>query len=366
MDQIIVGIMAFFMVIGAVDKALFDGKFGYGKEFENGLNTMGPLALVMVGIMCVSPALGTALGPALSSFFLSIGSDPALFPGILLGVDAWGLPLAQALAKHPEAVEIFGIGLCSTLACIICMPLPISLAMATQKSRPFIAKGIVAGIIASPLSMLGVAWVRGYDTLTVLTLGAPAFGIAVVLAFFLIVFREPTIRFFIGFGRVLVGIFALLLTAAALEHYFSITIIPGMAKFDPQLTIIGQIGVMLAGAYPMVLFIKRYGTKVLHLFARTMRIDDTAALGMLVSVANPLPMYAMIENMTNRGKVIASAFSGPVLCMLGDHLGFMAAYYPQCIEPLIAGKALAAVAAVFIALGLEVLSPSPEETAPAA
>ena len=111
MDQIIVGIMAFFMVIGAVDKALFDGKFGYGKEFENGLNTMGPLALVMVGIMCVSPALGTALGPALSSFFLSIGSDPALFPGILLGVDAGGLPLAQALAKHPEAVEIFGIGL---------------------------------------------------------------------------------------------------------------------------------------------------------------------------------------------------------------------------------------------------------------
>ena len=52
--------------------------------------------------------------------------------------------------------------------------------------------------------------------------------------------------------------------------------------------------------------------------------------------------------------------------MLGDHLGFMAAYYPQGIEPLIAGKALAAVAAVFIALGLEVLSPSPEETAPAA
>ena len=30
MDQIIVGITAFFMVIGAVDKALFDGKFGYG------------------------------------------------------------------------------------------------------------------------------------------------------------------------------------------------------------------------------------------------------------------------------------------------------------------------------------------------
>ena len=81
MDQIIVGIMAFFMVIGAVDKALFDGKFGYGKEFENGLNTMGPLALVMVGIMCVSPALGTALGPAL--LFSLYWIRPRAFPRYL-------------------------------------------------------------------------------------------------------------------------------------------------------------------------------------------------------------------------------------------------------------------------------------------
>ncbi len=360
MDKAVIAIMAFFMTLGALDKAFFDGKFGYGKEFEKGLNTMGPLTLVMVGIMCVAPALGTALGPVLAPMFMSIGSDPALFAGILLGVDAGGLPLARALAQHPEAANIFGVGLCSTLACILTMPLPISLAMARQESRPYIAKGIVAGLIASPLSMLGVGWVCGYDTLTVLKLGAPAFAVAAMLAFALIAFRNPTIKFFIFFGRVIVALFCLLLAAAALEHYFPITIIPGMAKIEPQLVIIGEIGIMLAGAYPMVFFVKTYCAKGLHLLASSMKSDDTSALGMLVCIANPLPMYTMIESMSNRGKVLASAFGGPVLCMLGDHLGFMSAYYPEGIVPLIVGKSIAAVVALLIALGLERLSPSPE------
>lgn len=360
MDKVVIAIMAAFLTLGALDKALFDGRYGYGKEFVKGLNTMGPLTLIMVGVMCVAPALGTALGPALAPFFLSIGSDPALVAGVIFGVDAGGLPLAQALATHPEAANIFGIGLCSTLACIIGMPLPFSLALATSESRPFIAKGIVAGIIASPLSMIGVGLACGYDMWTVLTLGAPAYIVAAFLAFCLIVYQEATTRFFIIFGRVIVGIYCLLLAAASLEHYFPITIIPGMAKIEPQLVIIGEIGIMLAGAYPMVYFVQKYFSKGLRLLASCMKTDETSALGMLVCIANPLPMYTMLANMSNRGKVLASAFGGPVLCMLGDHLGFMSAYYPEGITPLIVGKSIAAVAALLIALGVEMISPSPE------
>ncbi len=361
-DKVVIAVMAMFMTIGALDKALFDGRFGYGKEFVKGLDTMGPLTLIMVGVMCVAPALGAAVGPALSPFFLSIGSDPALVSGVLFGVDAGGFPLARALAQHPEAANIFGIGLCSTLASIIGMPLPFSLAMAKEESRPYIAKGIVAAIIASPLSIIGVGFVCGYDFMVVLRLGAPAFVVAVILAFFLLFLQKPTVRFFIVFGRVIVSIYCLLLAVAALQYYFPITIIPGMAKIEPQLVIIGEIGIMLAGAYPMVYFARRYFTKGLRFLASCIKTDETSMLGMLVCIANPLPMYTMIDSMSNRGKVLASAFGGPVLCMLGDHLGFMSAYYPEGITALIVGKTIAAVAALLIALGVEKISPSPEET----
>lgn len=360
MDQVVIVVMAGFMTLGALDKAFFDGRFGYGTEFEKGLNTMGPLTIAMVGIMCVAPTLGTMLAPVLAPFFLSIGSDPALFPGIILGVDAGGLPLARTLAQSPQAVEVFGIGLCSTLACIMTLTLPFSLAMAAPQNRPFVAKGIAAGIIASPFSMLGVGWTRGYDTLLVLKLGAPAFVVAAVLVLLLTLRREGTIRAFMVMGRVLMGAFALLLAVAALQHYFPITIIPGMAPIEPQLTIVGEIGIMLAGAYPMVFFVKKYFSRGLSRLAALLRVDDDAALGMLVSIANPLPMYAMIDRMSHRGMVLCSAFGGPVLCMLGDHLGFMSAYYPEGIEPLIAGKAFSAVVALVTAMGLERLAPSAE------
>ncbi len=360
MDKIVIAVMAFFMLIGALDKALFDGRFGYGKEFEKGLNAMGPLAMVMVGIMCAAPAIGANVGPVLAPFFLSIGSDPAMIAGMFLGVDSGGLPIAQALATRPEAAILSGIGLGGTLGAVMTFALPISLSMADSVSRPYVAKGLVAGIIASPVSLIPVGLMTGCNISTIVSLGAPAFVMAFVLAFFLSVFRDPTIRFFLILARLLMGAFVLLLAVAALQHYFPITLIARMDKIETQLAVIGEIGIMLAGAFPLIFFVKKYLMKGIHAIASMVRTDDTAALGMIVSIANPLPMYAMVNKMSNRGKVLCSAFSGPILTLLGDHLGYVTAAYPQGIEPLLVGKVTAAVLALIIALALEHFSPTPE------
>ena len=78
MGQAVVVVMAFFMTLGALDKALFNNRFGYGAEFEKGLGAMGTLTTVMVGIMCTAPALGSVAAPVLTPLFSSIGSDPAI------------------------------------------------------------------------------------------------------------------------------------------------------------------------------------------------------------------------------------------------------------------------------------------------
>lgn len=71
---------------------------------------------------------------------------------------------------------------------------------------------------------------------------------------------------------------------------------------------------------------------------------------MIVSIANPLPMYVTLNRMTPEGRVVCSAFSGPVLCLLGDHLGFITAAYPAGTIPMLAGKILSALLALAIAL----------------
>ena len=88
MSEIVVAVMACFMVLGAADKALFSGRLGYGEEFEKGLGAMGPLSMSMVGIMCAAPSIGAFLGPALTPFFTAIGSDPFVAACMVLGVDS--------------------------------------------------------------------------------------------------------------------------------------------------------------------------------------------------------------------------------------------------------------------------------------
>ena len=83
-----------------------------------------------------------------------------------------------------------------------------------------------------------------------------------------------------------------------------------------------------------------------------------AALGMVVSIANPLPMYAMQNRMSPRGTVICAAFAADVMCTLGDHLGYISAVAPEAITPMLAGRVLASAAAIAFALLFERLSPS--------
>ena len=71
-DQIIMWIMAVGILIGGLDK-IFGNKFGLGEKFDEGFNAMGPLALGMVGIVCLAPVISKLLGPVIIPMFTAIG-----------------------------------------------------------------------------------------------------------------------------------------------------------------------------------------------------------------------------------------------------------------------------------------------------
>ena len=48
--------------------------------------------------------------------------------------------------------------------------------------------------------------------------------------------------------------------------------------------------------------------------------------------------------------MVCSAFSALTLCLLGDYLGFITAAYPEGTVPMMAGKIVAAFAALFLAV----------------
>jgi ethanolamine transporter len=79
-------------------------------------------------------------------------------------------------------------------------------------------------------------------------------------------------------------------------------------------------------------------------------MNDVAAAGMVATLANNIPMFAMMKDMDNRGKVLNCAFAVSAAFTFGDHLGFTAGVEPQLIFAMIVGKLVAGFSAVAVAM----------------
>ncbi|MDV5105858.1 ethanolamine utilization protein EutH [Clostridium perfringens] len=59
---------------------------------------------------------------------------------------------------------------------------------------------------------------------------------------------------------------------------------------------------------------------------------------MIASLANNIPMFGMLKDMDDRGKIINVAFAVSTSFVLGDHLGFTSGFNPEMIFPMIVAK----------------------------
>ena len=63
-----------------------------------------------------------------------------------------------------------------------------------------------------------------------------------------------------------------------------------------------------------------------------------------------VPMFGMVKDMDERGKIVNIAFAVPAAFVFGDHLGFTAGYDAAMLGPVIAAKLTGGVLAVLAAL----------------
>ena len=63
-----------------------------------------------------------------------------------------------------------------------------------------------------------------------------------------------------------------------------------------------------------------------------------------------VPLFGMVKDMDERGKIVNIAFAVPAAFVFGDHLGFTAGYDAAMLGPVIAAKLTGGVLAVLAAL----------------
>ncbi|MDK2799568.1 MAG: ethanolamine transporter [Clostridiales bacterium] len=348
-NEIIIYIMVIFMSLGALDK-IIGNKFGLGEKFEEGIMAMGSLAVAMVGVVSLAPVLAVILKPVVVPVYTALGADPAMFATTLLANDMGGYPLAMELAQSKEAGLFGGLILGAMMGPTIVFTIPVALGIIKKEDRKFLATGILAGMITIPLGCLAGGLAAGFDISMILSNLVPIIIVSLLLAFGLWKIPEKMIKGFNVFGRGVVIVITIGLAAIIIETLTGIVVIPGMAPVSDGIEIVGAIALMLAGAFPMVHFITKVFKKPLLQLGKLLGMGDVAAAGMVASLANNIPMFGLMKDMDDRGKIINVAFAVSASFVFGDHLGFTAGVAKEMIFPMVVGKLVAGITAVILAI----------------
>ena len=349
--EILIAVMAVFAALGAIDR-IIGNKFGLGKEFEEGILAMGSLAIAMVGIICLAPVLANVLRPVVVPVFQLLGADAAMFAGTILACDMGGGALAQELASTEEAALLGGILAGSTLGATLVFTIPIAMGIVAEEDKGAVARGILCGIVTIPLGILAGGIVAGFPIMMVVMNLLPIVIIAALIALGLWKAEKAMIRGFGWFGKGIVALITVGLAAAIVEALTGFVIIPGMAPITEGFETVGAIAIVLAGAFPLVAVVTRVLRKPLLKLGSLLGISDTAAGGLVASLANSIATFGMVGDMDSRGKVVNVAFAVSAAFVFGDHLGFTAGFAPQMLLPMIVCKLTGGISAVAVALWL--------------
>lgn len=350
-NEIIVYIMVVFAVLGALDR-IIGSRFGLGEKFEEGILAIGTLALSMVGIIALAPVIANLLKPVIVPVFSWLGADPAMFAGSILANDMGGAPLAQALALNEDAGNFGGLIVGAMLGPTIVFTIPVALGIIEEEDRKFLATGVLAGVITIPIGSFVGGLAAGYSVGMVLRNLIPILIFAVLIALGLWKFEAAMVKGFTGFGKFVVAVITLGLGAGIVEQLTGIVLIPGMNPIREGFEVVADISIVLAGAFPLVYVITKVFQKPLMRLGKLLGMNDVAAAGLVASLANSIPMFGMMKDMDDRGKVLNVAFAVSAAFVFGDHLGFTAGFRPDMIFPMIVGKLVGGITAVAVALFL--------------
>ncbi len=363
-NSVIMMIMMIFMLVGAIDKIL-GNKFGYGEEFENGFNAIGPLALSMAGVVAAAPVLAKLLGPILTPIYTAIGADPSMFATTILACDMGGYPLAMELAEDPAIGNFAGLILGTMMGPTIVFTIPVALGIISKEDRSYLGAGVLAGLITVPIGCIVGGLVMnmtpykvGIDTILINLI--PVIIIAGLIVVGLWFAPAAMIKGFNVFGTGVTIVITAFTAIAVFQQITGImfplfdvmsTVDPdlGYTPLDSGLLTCGQIGIVLIGAFPMVKWITKTFGGALGKIGGALGMDEKGSAGLVATLANNIAMFNIMGEMNPKGKLLNVAFAVSAAFVFGDHLGFTAGNEPEMIFPVIAGKLAAGVTALILA-----------------
>lgn len=345
--NIFVFILLLIAFLGLLDK-IMNNKLGLVDSFDKGIQSMGTLAISMMGFYCIAVTFVNQNVDLIFDFSKFLHFDPNIIVGCLLAPDLGGYSIVNSLSTSQELTLFAGLILTSTIGTVISFQLPLFFtALNKEDIQPYI-KGLIYGMIVVPFVLIPLGMYLHIKNLLILLL--PVFLICMILVLGLTFLKKQTMKFLTCFGefiRVLSLMFFCFVIIKVYNDDFSLT---SMTLIQESLLIVLKCTMIVIGAMILCDLCLKYLSSIIDKMAKCLNVNNYSIIGLFLQMATSVAMFPIFSKMDTKGKIINGAFSVSGAYVIGAQLGFASSVTSsQGVMLYIITKLCAGVLAVFIA-----------------
>lgn len=337
MDRLIFIVIFIFFLCGGLDY-LIDNRFGIGKKFEDGIKTMGPLGLSMIGLFSLAPVLSEILSKIAVPAAKLLKLDPSIFAASIFAIDMGGYQLAKELALTKEMGLFSGIILASNLGTVISFTIPVAKGIINKEDEKYYLKGSIAGIISIPLGCLTAGFIQNMNINILITNIIPVVLFSMLFSLGLLFSPNTLLKIFNVFGKILIALSILGLLLQGTDSILKYKVISNLTPLPEVMTIVGKIAFVLGGAYPLLEVVNKLFKTYFDRLGNKMGINAASVGGLIGNLASNLLVFSTFKEMNPKGKVLCTAFAMSGAFVFGGQLGFVSGFEPGMIKAFIISK----------------------------
>lgn len=347
--SVITVVILTFAVLGAIDW-LIGNKIGMGKEFEKAFSLFCPMALSMLGMIVIAPAIGVWLSPLFDGFYRICRIDPSIIPASLLANDMGGMTLAQSIGLSESIADYNAFVVSSMMGCMISFTLPFSLGLVKKEQYSELFLGILCGIATIPIGCFVAGLVCGLSPLALLVDLLPLLLIGILIGLGLVCCRKLCMTCFAVLGNVIRAIALVGLVCAIFTFLTKIEISAHFDTFENAAFVCANACVTLSGALPFMFLMTKLLNRPLNALGTKIGINASSAIAFLGTLVTNASTFGTMDKMDKKGSVLNAAFAVSASFVFGSHLAFTMAFDNRYVLPMMIGKIISGAFAVLLAL----------------
>lgn len=349
MGNIVLYIVALFFLIGAIDY-IEGNRLEIGQSFEEGIKTMGPLSISMVGILSLTPVFSKLLSKFLVPIAQRLSLDASIFAGSLIAIDMGGFNLSKDLSSSNEIGNLSGILMASILGCTISFTLPLAIGLVKKENLEFLFKGILCGIIALPIGLFAGGIMLKVLFKELIYNLIPVILISLGLSLGIVFMTSKIISLFQYIGKGIKFLSILGLAIQGVKSICGITLLDNLMPLEEVLTIVGKISIFLGGAYVILEIIKKCLKRFLEKLSNKTDMNISSIAALIGSFASAIVVFTNYDDLDDNGKVICAAFSVGGAYVFGGQMGYVSSVAPEILATYITVKLICGILAIIFAV----------------